>query len=76
MWMRLSHPNVVRCLGATANPPQIVMNLMSNGEVMDYIRRDRNANRVHLVSAMAFAGKELIDQCDAVNLGIGFDRRA
>ena len=52
------------------------MDLMSNGEVMDYIRRNRNANRVHLVSAMAFAGKELINQCDAVNLGIGFDRRA
>ena len=48
--MRLKHPNVVRCLGATASPPQIVMDLMPNGEVMDYVRNNPNADRVHLVS--------------------------
>jgi len=58
--MRLKHPNVVRCLGATADPPQIVMDLMPHGEVMDYVKKNPSVNRVNLVSLLVFAGKERI----------------
>ena len=54
MWMRLKHPNVVQCLGATVNPSQIVMDWMPNGDVMDYMRNNRGASRVHLVSFPVF----------------------
>ena len=71
--MRLRHPNVVRCLGATTNPLQIVMDLMPNGEVTDYVRNNPNASRVHLVSSLVFAGKELITQCGTTIPGIRLD---
>jgi len=58
--MRLNHPNVVRCLGATTSPPQIVMDLMPKGEVMNYVKRNPNVNRVHFVSLLAFAGQKFI----------------
>jgi len=51
MWMRLKHPHVVRCLGATVDPPQIVIDLMPNGEALDYVGKNPNVNRVHLVSS-------------------------
>ena len=50
--MRLNHPNVVRCLGATVDPPQIVIDMMSNGEVLDYVGKNPNVNRVCLVSSL------------------------
>ena len=71
VWMRLKHPNVVPCLGATANPLQVVMDLMSNGEVMDYTKRNSNANRAHLVSSLVFSGKGLTAQRGAMILGVG-----
>ena len=77
MWMRLKNPNIVRCLGATADPLQIVMDLMPNGEVMNYVERNPSTNRVHLVSSLAFTGKEIVQcGCGMVTLGIGLDSRA
>ena len=58
MWMRLKHPNIVQCLGATVNPSQIVMDWMLKGEVMDYLQNDRDASRVQLVSFPVSASKE------------------
>ncbi|KAF9644876.1 kinase-like protein [Thelephora ganbajun] len=49
IWMRLKHPNVVQCFGATSKPPQIVIDWMENGEVMDYVQKNPNASRTHLV---------------------------
>ena len=61
MWMRLKHPNVVQCLGATTNPTQVVMDLMSNGEVLDYMKTNRNADRAHLVSSrLVSVSKKLV----------------
>ena len=40
VWMRLKHPNVVQCLGATINPPQIIMDWMTRGEVMECVQKD------------------------------------
>jgi len=58
--MRLNHPNVVRCLGATTNPLQIVMDLMPNGEVMNYLKKYPNVSPVHFVSLLVFAGQECV----------------
>jgi hypothetical protein len=58
VWMRLNHPNVVQCLGATANPPQIVMDWMPNGEVMKCMRKNPEADRLHLVSPLLLAAKK------------------
>ena len=52
--MRLKHPNVVQCLGAVAGPRQIVLDWMQNGEVMDYLRKNPDASRVHLVGFLVF----------------------
>jgi hypothetical protein len=50
--MQLKHPNIVECLGATIEPKQIVMELMENGRVMDYLeeKKDPSACRTRLVS--------------------------
>jgi hypothetical protein len=56
--MRLNHPNVVQCLGATVDPPQIVMDWMPNGEIMDYVQKNRGVSRIDLVSSRAFAVRE------------------
>ena len=73
--MRLKHPNIVQCLGATTSPLQIVADLMSNGEVMNYTRRNPDADRVHLVSSLVLTGKSLLAKCDAITLGIGLNCR-
>jgi len=60
MWMRLKHPSVVRCLGATVDPPQIVIDMMANGEVLDYVGNNPNVDRAHLVSSsVPFGGSSL-----------------
>lgn len=74
--MRLKHPNVVQCLGATTDPPQIVMDLMSNGEVMGYVRGNRGVDRVHLVSSLASARRELTAYRGTTIPGLRFDRRS
>jgi len=51
--MRLKHPNVVQCLGATINPPQIIMDWMARGEVMECVQKDPEADRLHFVSLLA-----------------------
>ena len=53
--MRLEHPNVVRCLGATVNPPQIVVDWMPEGEVMEHVQKDPKADRLHFVCLPASA---------------------
>ena len=73
MWMRLKHPNIVRCLGATVDPPQIVMDFVPNGEVLDYVGKNPNVNRAHLVSSLVFVRKELPGQCGATS-DIGLDQ--
>jgi hypothetical protein len=59
LWMRLKHPNVVQCFGATADPRQIVIDWMENGEVMKYVRKKPSASRTHLVSSLVFTAEEL-----------------
>ncbi|KAF9643197.1 kinase-like protein [Thelephora ganbajun] len=49
VWMRLKHPNVVQCLGATANPPQIIVEWMPEGEVMECVQKNSKADRLHFV---------------------------
>ena len=55
IWMRLEHPNVVCCLGATVNPPQIVVDWMPEGEVMEHVQKDPKADRLHFVRLSASA---------------------
>ena len=57
IWMRLKHPNVVRCFGATAKPNQIVIDWMENGTVVDYVRSNPNTDRTHLVSFLVSIGE-------------------
>ncbi|KAF9789478.1 kinase-like domain-containing protein [Thelephora terrestris] len=55
VWMQLKHPNIVECLGATIEPKQIVMELMENGRVMNYLeeKKDPSACRTRLVFGVA-----------------------
>ena len=54
IWKRLSHPNVLPLLGVSVseNPRhfRIVSEWMANGNVMEYIKSNPEANRLRLVS--------------------------
>ena len=49
MWKRLRHPNVVPFIGVTQDPLQFVSEWMPKGTLVDYIRKNPDANRIGLV---------------------------
>ena len=55
VWKRLSHPNVLPLLGVSVSKdPQyfrIISEWMPNGNVMEYVRSNPEANRLRLVSS-------------------------
>ena len=51
MWKHLNHPNVVAFKGITFNPLQLVSDLMPGGELQEYIKKNPNTNRIHLVGS-------------------------
>ena len=51
MWVRLDHPNILRCFGITADPLQIVTEWMPNGQAIGYVQKHKYADRIRLVSS-------------------------
>jgi hypothetical protein len=49
MWKRLTHPNVLPLLGVTLAPLQLVSNWMTDGDLLDYIKKHSDADRLGLV---------------------------
>ena len=49
MWKHLKHRNIVPLLGITPTPLQLVLEWMSGGVLMEYIRKHPYANRRVLV---------------------------
>ena len=51
-WVKLNHPNILRCFGVTIDPFQIVTMWMPNGQAIRYIQERKGADRVRLVSLL------------------------
>ena len=50
MWKHLTHPNVLSLLGATITPKfQLISNWMSGGDLLAYIKKSPDADRLKLV---------------------------
>lgn len=49
LWVKLDHPNILRCFGVTADPLQIVTKWMPNGQAMKYVQGRQRADRIRLV---------------------------
>lgn len=49
IWKRLDHKNIVSFLGTTATPLQIISGWMPGGNLVDYIGKHPEANRLGLV---------------------------
>jgi len=51
-WKHLSHPNVLPFLGVSESlfPFSIITPWLSNGDIIEYIRKHRGVNRLRLVS--------------------------
>lgn len=49
VWKHLAHPNIVPLLGATIDPPQLISDWMSSGNLMEYITSHPDADRIGLV---------------------------
>ena len=51
MWKRISHPNIVPFLGVSDAPAPLSMvsEWMPNGNVRDYVRKNPETSRLHLV---------------------------
>ena len=49
MWKFLKHPNIVPLLGVTIAPLQLISSWMSSGNLLTYIQRNPDADRLCLV---------------------------
>ncbi|TDL26790.1 kinase-like protein [Rickenella mellea] len=55
IWSDLSHPNVLRLMGFTLDfgPPAFVTVWMTNGNVLDYLKKNRNVDRLKMIKGIA-----------------------
>ena len=49
MWKRLTHPNIVPLMGITFAPFQLISDWMSGGDLLEYIEKNSDADRLKLV---------------------------
>jgi len=49
IWARLTHENILPLLGVTIDPPQLVSNWMTGGDLPGYVRRRPGADLLRLV---------------------------
>jgi hypothetical protein len=54
LWVKLNHPNILRCFGVTVDQLQIVMDWMPNGKAIEYVQAHKHADRVCLVNSFTF----------------------
>jgi len=55
MWKHLEHPNVLPLLGVTLTPFQLVSNWMPGGDLLGYINKHSDADRLGLVGVLPVA---------------------
>ena len=55
MWKHLTHPNILSLLGVTVTPFQLISNWMSGGDLLGYIEKNPNADRLELVGVPPIA---------------------
>ena len=55
VWKHLVHPNIVPFLGATVDPPQLISDWMSGGDLAGFITNNPDADRLGLVSVPSTA---------------------
>ena len=49
MWKHLEHKNIVRLLGITSAPLQLISEWMPGGSIVEYIKKHPDADRLGLV---------------------------
>lgn len=61
IWINLNHDNVLPCLGFAEhnNLPALVSEWMENGNVIDYLAKNRDIDRVIVVCASSLALPDL-----------------
>ena len=52
-WKHLEHPNIVPLLGVTIDPPQLISDWMSGGNLTEYITNNPEADRLRLVGTLS-----------------------
>ena len=49
MWRHLKHPNILPLLGVTITPFQLISDWMSGGDLLRYVEKNPNVDRLKLV---------------------------
>ena len=52
MWKHLTHPNILSLLGVTVTPFQLISNWMPGGDLLGYIEKNPNTDRLKLVGTL------------------------
>ena len=62
----LTHPNIVPLLGVTIDPPQLISDWMSGGNLMEYITKQSDVDRLRLVGVFSGSFYEALTPSPAV----------
>ena len=62
----LSHPNIVPILGATVEPCELISDWMPGGDLMGYITKNPDANRISLVGFLCIAPLDVLTPSPAI----------
>ena len=62
-WKHLRHPNILPLIGVTVSNQRFAMvsAWMENGNINEFVKRDRHVNRVELVCVALDTGRTLTD---------------
>ena len=60
VWKHLTHPNIVPLLGVTIDPPQLISDRMSGGNLMEYIANHPDMDRISLVGDFSASSYEML----------------
>jgi len=67
-WKHLRHPNILPLLGVTVGEHRfaLVSEWIENGNINEFIERDRHGNRAELVRSHLTLGASLITYCSVI----------
>ena len=66
MWKHLTHTNILSLLGVTIAPFQLVSSWMPGGDLLGYIEKNPNVDRLKLVSALPVVFIPCLSQLSAI----------
>ena len=66
VWKHLTHPNIVPLLGVTIDPPQLISDWMSGGNLMEYIANHPDTDRISLVNDLFASSYEMLTPSSVV----------